>query len=30
MAGTGSSTVTVRHELRPGDLGMIVHLHGVL
>jgi GNAT superfamily N-acetyltransferase len=30
MAGTGSSTVTIRHELRPGDLGMIVHLHGVL
>lgn len=30
MAGTGSSTVAIRHELRPGDLGMIVHLHGVL
>jgi GNAT superfamily N-acetyltransferase len=30
MARTGSQAVTIRHRLEPGDLGMIVHLHGVL
>ena len=23
-------TFDIRHELRPGDLGMVIHLHGVL
>jgi GNAT superfamily N-acetyltransferase len=26
----GDSTVRIRHELQPGDLGMVVHLHGVI
>lgn len=28
--GPSGRTFNIRHELRPGDLGMIVHLHGVL
>jgi GNAT superfamily N-acetyltransferase len=24
------STIRIRHELQPGDLGMVVHLHGVI
>jgi GNAT superfamily N-acetyltransferase len=26
----GDSTIRIRHQLQPGDLGMVVHLHGVI
>jgi GNAT superfamily N-acetyltransferase len=29
MAASGSP-IRIRHELRPGDVGMVVHLHGVI
>jgi GNAT superfamily N-acetyltransferase len=30
MAQSNGRTFDIRHELRPGDLGMVIHLHGVL
>ena len=30
MIQPGDRTFDIRHELRPGDLGMVIHLHGVL
>ena len=30
MSQTSARAFDIRHELRPGDLGMVIHLHGVL
>ena len=30
MIQPSGRTFDIRHELRPGDLGMVIHLHGVL
>ena len=30
MGQSSGRTFDIRHELRPGDLGMVIHLHGVL
>lgn len=30
MIQPSKRTFDIRHELRPGDLGMVIHLHGVL
>jgi GNAT superfamily N-acetyltransferase len=30
MTQPSGRTFDIRHELRPGDLGMVIHLHGVL
>ena len=30
MIQPSQRTFDIRHELRPGDLGMVIHLHGVL
>lgn len=30
MTQPGGRIINIRHELRPGDLGMVIHLHGVL
>ncbi len=29
MTQSSGRTFDIRHELRPGDLGMVIHLHGV-